>query len=217
MSGDRNIQTDRYNRETQVRDQSTYIEGDYYNNNPEQKQNLAKAAAEIQQLLETLDKTYPTDTTTGKMKVAAAAVEQIDTNPALSNRVLSALKAGGVSAVEQLLNHPAASFFIAALQECQQTKTILSRETTYSQAKANLASLLDQVYDERQIMVIKRRNQKNVALIAEDELSSILETIYLLRSPENAKRLFRALEWAESEEATPQSLEELKEELGIES
>ncbi|NEQ85433.1 MAG: hypothetical protein F6K26_36575, partial [Moorea sp. SIO2I5] len=98
-----------------------YVEGDY-NNNPEQKQNLAEAAAEIQQLLETLDKTYPTDTTTGKMKVAAAAVEQIDTNPDLSNRVLSALKAGGVSAFEQLLNHPAASFVIGALQDWQQTQ-----------------------------------------------------------------------------------------------
>ncbi|AOY82579.1 type II toxin-antitoxin system Phd/YefM family antitoxin [Moorena producens JHB] len=94
---------------------------------------------------------------------------------------------------------------------------MLSRETTYSQARANLASLLDQVYDQREIIVIKRGNQKNVALIAEDELSSILETIYLLRSLENAKRLFRALEWAESEEATPQRLEELKQELGIES
>ncbi|NEP21759.1 MAG: hypothetical protein F6J94_16270 [Moorea sp. SIO1F2] len=122
MSGDRNIQAGRYNRETHNNDQSTYIEGDYYNNNPEQKQNLAKAAAQIQELLETLDKTYPTDTTTGKMKVAAAAVEQIDTNPALSNRVLSALKAGGVSAFEQLLNHPAASFVIGALEDWQQTQ-----------------------------------------------------------------------------------------------
>ena len=94
---------------------------------------------------------------------------------------------------------------------------MLSRETTYSQARANLATLLDRVYDERQIVVIKRRNQKNVALIAEDELSSLLESVYLLRSPENAKRLFRALEWAESGEGIPQSIEELKQELAFES
>ncbi|MFN6215956.1 type II toxin-antitoxin system Phd/YefM family antitoxin, partial [Microcystis sp.] len=43
---------------------------------------------------------------------------------------------------------------------------MLSKETTYSQARMNLASLLDQVCDESQIIVIKRRNQKNVALIA---------------------------------------------------
>jgi antitoxin YefM len=94
---------------------------------------------------------------------------------------------------------------------------MLSKETTYSQARMNLASLLDQVCDESQIIVIKRRNQKNVALIAEDELSSLLECVHLLRSPENAKRLFRSLEWSETEEATPQTLAELKEELGIES
>ena len=39
---------------------------------------------------------------------------------------------------------------------------------------------------------LNARNGKNVALIAEDELSSLLECVYLLRSPENAKRLFRA-------------------------
>ncbi|NEQ85927.1 MAG: hypothetical protein F6K26_39315 [Moorea sp. SIO2I5] len=128
MSGDRNIQagrdyyeTGRDYRETNFRSQGNYNEKHYYNN-PEQKQNLAEAAAEIQQLLETLDKTYPTDTTTGKIKVAAAAVEQIETNPALSNRVVSALKAGGVSAFEQLLNHPAASFVIGALEDWQETQ-----------------------------------------------------------------------------------------------
>ncbi|MBJ7298089.1 MAG: type II toxin-antitoxin system Phd/YefM family antitoxin, partial [Dolichospermum sp.] len=64
--------------------------------------------------------------------------------------------------------------------------------------------ILDQVCDQREIIVIKRRNQKNVALIAEDELSSLLESVYLLKSPENAKRLFRALEWAETTIETPQ-------------
>ncbi|MDM3852386.1 MAG: type II toxin-antitoxin system Phd/YefM family antitoxin [Aphanizomenon gracile PMC627.10] len=57
---------------------------------------------------------------------------------------------------------------------------MLSKETTYSQAKLNLATILDQVYDQREIVVIKRRNHKNVALIAEDELSSLLECVYLL-------------------------------------
>ena len=94
---------------------------------------------------------------------------------------------------------------------------MLSKETTYSQARANLASILDQVCNESQIMVIKRRNHKNVALIAEDELSSLLECVYLLRSPENAKHLFRALEWAENTTDTSQTITELKEELGIES
>lgn len=40
-------------------------------------------------------------------------------------------------------------------------------------------------------------------------MSSLIESVYLLRSPENAKRLFRALEWSESEETKAQTIEEL--------
>ena len=94
---------------------------------------------------------------------------------------------------------------------------MLSKETSYSQARANLASILDEVVDQQQIFVVKRRNGKNVALIAEDELSSLLECVHLLRSPENARRLHSALEWSEKEETQSQTIEELKEELGIDS
>lgn len=94
---------------------------------------------------------------------------------------------------------------------------MLSKETSYSHARANLASILDEVVDQQQIFVVKRRNGKNVALIAEDELASLLESVYLLRSPENAQRLHRALEWSESVEAQPQTIEELKQGLGLES
>lgn len=94
---------------------------------------------------------------------------------------------------------------------------MLSKETSYSHARANLASILDEVVDQQQIVIVKRRNDKNVALIAEDELSSLLESVYLLRSPENARRLHSALEWSESEEAKPQTVDELKQELELES
>lgn len=54
---------------------------------------------------------------------------------------------------------------------------MLNTETTYSQVRANLATVLDEVYDQSEIVVIKRRNGKNVALIAENELSSLLESV----------------------------------------
>lgn len=68
---------------------------------------------------------------------------------------------------------------------------MLSQEISYSQVQDNLGYVLDNDYDRREIIVIKRQNGKNIALIAEDELSSLLESVYLPRSPENAKRLFR--------------------------
>ena len=94
---------------------------------------------------------------------------------------------------------------------------MLTKETSYSHLRANLATILDQVYDDSQVMVIKRRNGKNIALIAENELSSLLECVYLLRSPENAKRLFNSLEWAKETKGESQTIEDLKQELGIES
>jgi hypothetical protein len=90
--------------------------------NEAQQRNIAETAAEIQQLLEQLEKSYPTDTTSGKMKVATEAISKIDSNPTLAARILSALEAGGISAFEQFLNHPAASFVIGALADWQKTK-----------------------------------------------------------------------------------------------
>jgi antitoxin YefM len=89
-------------------------------------------------------------------------------------------------------------------------------EITYSHARAHLSEVLDRVGHDREIVTITRRNQPAVAIIAADELSSLLESVYLLRSPANAKRLFRSMEWAKSADAIPQTLDELRQELSIE-
>ncbi len=52
-------------------------------------------------------------------------------------------------------------------------------------------------------------------MIAASELASLLETAYLLRSTENARRLLDALSRALWDEGNPQSLDELKAELKI--
>jgi antitoxin YefM len=70
--------------------------------------------------------------------------------------------------------------------------------TTYSDARANLASLLDQVTDDREIVIISRRGHGDVALVAVSELSGLLEVAHLLRSPKNAQRLLAALQRATS-------------------
>ena len=85
-------------------------------------QDLTQAAADIQALLEQLEETYPTNTTLGKVAIAEEAIQHIDNDPRLTSRILSALKAGGTSALDSLLDHPAASFAIAALEDWQQTK-----------------------------------------------------------------------------------------------
>ncbi len=90
-------------------------------------------------------------------------------------------------------------------------------QTTYTRARANLASLLDQVTANRDIVIINRRGAEDVALVAASELSSLLETAHLLRSPENARRLLAALNRAKSRKLKPQTLTQLRREIGLES
>lgn len=87
--------------------------------------------------------------------------------------------------------------------------------TTYSKARANLAKLCNEVTENREVVLINRRNGEDVALISASELSSILETAHLLRSPKNAQRLLTALNRAISRSESPQTIDELKSEIGF--
>lgn len=69
--------------------------------------------------------------------------------------------------------------------------------TSYTQARDNFVKVLEQVEQGDSIVVVQRRGHADVAMIAADELSSLLEQLYLLKSPANAKRLFAALEWSQ--------------------
>jgi antitoxin YefM len=92
----------------------------------------------------------------------------------------------------------------------------MANRTTYTQARANLAKLCDRVAETRQPYIIERRNGENVALISEAELNSLLETVHLLRSPRNARRLGDALERALKDPPAAQTLEDLRRDLGLE-
>ena len=89
-------------------------------------------------------------------------------------------------------------------------------QTTYTHARAKLASILDEVTKNREVVIIQRRGSEDVALITADELAGILETAHLLRSPNNAKRLFTALERAREASGVPQTIDELRNEVGFE-
>lgn len=87
--------------------------------------------------------------------------------------------------------------------------------TTYSDARARFASLCDLAASTREPVIITRRSAEDVALVSAAELSSLLETAHLLRSPENARRLLDALQRALSDEVPPMSLEKLREKVGL--
>ncbi len=91
----------------------------------------------------------------------------------------------------------------------------MTTEITYSQARARLASLLDDVTENREIVIIRRRHGEDAALIAAAELTSLLETAYLLRSPANAERLLTALNDALKGEGRRLSPADLRAEVGL--
>jgi antitoxin YefM len=95
-------------------------------------------------------------------------------------------------------------------------------ETTYTTLRENLASYLDRVTDDREVVVVKRRGAPDVAIIAADELAGLEETAHLLRSPANAKRLLQALAESKAKDkkkapakSAATALEELRRTVGL--
>ena len=86
--------------------------------------------------------------------------------------------------------------------------------TNYSDARANLAALMDKATDDREEIRITRRGRPDVVLISADDLEGLKETAYLLRSPVNAARLLSSLDNAASgdgiTEVSPEALEALR-------
>ncbi|MGB8259234.1 MAG: type II toxin-antitoxin system prevent-host-death family antitoxin [Terracidiphilus sp.] len=97
-------------------------------------------------------------------------------------------------------------------------------ETTYTALREKLAGFLDRVTDDREVVIVRRRGARDVAMIAADELAGLMETAHLLRSPKNAARLLRALAESKKRDSLPPpaqsaaaSLQELRSSLGLES
>ncbi|GAB3539344.1 YoeB-YefM toxin-antitoxin system antitoxin YefM [Arthrobacter tecti] len=65
---------------------------------------------------------------------------------------------------------------------------------TYSESRANYAATLDSVLDDREEVVITRAGKDPVVIVSLEDYQSLKETAYLLRSPENARRLLNAIE-----------------------
>ncbi len=88
-------------------------------------------------------------------------------------------------------------------------------QTTYTNARANFAKLCDEVTDNREVVIINRRGYESVVLIAAAELAGLAETAHLLRSPASAKRLLAALNRAQNRTVKPQTIAQLRGEVGL--
>lgn len=82
------------------------------------------------------------------------------------------------------------------------------RTMTYSESRANYAATLDAVVNDREEVIITRAGHDPVVIVALDEYESLRETAYLLRSPENARRLLASITRLEQGEGIERDLAE---------
>lgn len=103
--------------------QSSQIRSEVTKQTPQQKENLASTAAEIEQLIQKIEQTYPSTSNAEKMVVAARAVEEIEKNITLKVRILGALKAGAAQALEEMIAvQPVVKIVLAAFEGWQKTE-----------------------------------------------------------------------------------------------
>jgi antitoxin YefM len=91
----------------------------------------------------------------------------------------------------------------------------MTRSTTYSALRANLKEALDSVCGDHEPLRVERRNGDAVVLVAESDFAALEEAAHLLRSPENARRLFAALQRDSQTDSRFASVDELRAHLGL--
>ena len=90
-------------------------------------------------------------------------------------------------------------------------------ETTYTNLRQSLASVLDQVANDHEVVIVRRKGDRRVAMVPADELAGLIETAHLLRSPRNAQRLLTALRRAKARKGTPETVDQLRRELRLDA
>jgi antitoxin YefM len=112
--------------------------------------------------------------------------------------------------------------FLGELTGVQESCTLefedntMATETSYTELRQNLAAYLDRVVDDREVIVVKRRGARDVAIIAADELAGLDETAHLLRSPANAKRLLESIRELDRGKGKTTTIAELRRSAGLE-
>jgi len=76
----------------------------------------------------------------------------------------------------------------------------------YTEFRTGLKNYLDSVENNNETLIIKRGSGKGAVLISLDEYNSIMETLHLLSSKKNAKRLFESIEQMKTGKMVKKSL-----------
>ena len=65
---------------------------------------------------------------------------------------------------------------------------------SFTEARNSLKSVLNRVIDDADCTVITRRDTEDAVVMSLDYYNSLMETVYLLKSPANAEHLSQSIE-----------------------
>ena len=82
------------------------------------------------------------------------------------------------------------------------------RTMTYSESRAKYAETLNAAVEDREEVVITRAGHDPVVMVSLDDYESLKEAAYLLRSPQNARRLLASIDRLEAGGGTARDLAE---------
>jgi antitoxin YefM len=68
------------------------------------------------------------------------------------------------------------------------------RIVSFTEARNGLKSVLDQVVNDADCTVITRRDSEDAVVMSFEYYNSLMETVYLLKSPANAEHLRKSIE-----------------------
>lgn len=68
------------------------------------------------------------------------------------------------------------------------------RIISFTEARNGLKAVLDQVVNDADCTVITRRDSEDAVVMSLDYYESLMETVYLLKSPANAQHLQKSIE-----------------------
>jgi antitoxin YefM len=76
----------------------------------------------------------------------------------------------------------------------------------YSEFRNELKKYLDTVEEDNETLIIKRGSGKGTVLISLEEYNSMMETLHILSSKKNARRLFESIEQMKAGKASEHNL-----------
>jgi antitoxin YefM len=77
---------------------------------------------------------------------------------------------------------------------------------TYSAARQNLAKMLDKVCKDHTPVIITRKKTESVVIMSLEDFEALEETVYLLRSPKNTRRLIESITQLEAGQGSVKEL-----------